>query len=216
MPQDLGTAIVELDRDAVAGLVRAGLAAGEDPLEILAVCRQAMAEVGERFRQGDYYLSELLISAELFKQAAALLEPALAQGSGREPVARVVLATMRGDIHDLGKNIFATLLRAQAFEVHDLGVDVAPERLVAAVEEVQPTFVGFSSLITSSFESTRDAIARLEQKGLRTGRQILLGGGVTTPELKDYLRADFQTHDAVAGVAYCVDHVAVDAAETAP
>ena len=201
----LQRAIVELERDAVPGLVGARIAAGDDPLAILEDCRDAMASVGARFQAGEYYLSELLISAELFKQATALLEPHLAAARPGTPRARIVLATMRGDIHDLGKNILATLLRAQRFEVHDLGVDVAPEALVAKVRELQPEFVGFSSLITSSFESTRRAIADLGESGLRRGRRILLGGGVTSPQLCEYLGADFQTLDAMAGVDYCLD-----------
>jgi len=204
MTEDLSTAIVELDADAVPIIVNRRIDAGEDPLGILEDCRRGMTLVGQRFQEGEYFLSELIISAELFKQATALLDPHLAQSRGSEATGKVVLATMKGDIHDLGKNILTTLLRVHAFEVHDLGVDVDPSELVEKVREVQPDFVGFSSLITSSFASTKEAIEKLQEAGLRDGVKILLGGGVTTSRLKDHLGADFQTLDAAEGVAFCL------------
>jgi methylmalonyl-CoA mutase cobalamin-binding domain/chain len=202
---DLSTAIVTLDRDALPGIVERRLESGEDALEILEECRRGMAIVGDKFQEGEYYLSELILSAELFKQAVAILDPHLASDRGSTPTGKIVLATMRGDIHDLGKNILATLLRVHAFEVHDLGVNVEPDVLVDKVREVEPEFVGFSSLITSSFESTKEAIDLLEDAGLRAGIKVLVGGGVTSPELKDHLGADFQTLDATAGVNFCME-----------
>jgi len=206
--EDLCTAIVELDADAVPAIVTRRLEAGEDALEILEDCRRGMIVVGERFREGEYFLSELIISAELFKKAAALLDPELAKARSSEVTGKVVLATMKGDIHDLGKNILTTLLRVHAFEVHDLGVDVEPREVIEKVREVEPDFVGFSSLITSSYASTKQAVELLEAEGLRDGLQILLGGGVTTADLKEYVGADFQTLDASAGVAFCLEQMA--------
>jgi methylmalonyl-CoA mutase cobalamin-binding domain/chain len=164
-----------------------------------------MTIVGERFAQGEYFLSELIISAELFKQAVALLDPYLPSVCAQTRTGKIVLATMRGDIHDLGKNLLVTLLRARGFEVHDLGVNVEPAKLVAAVQEIEPDIVGFSSLITASFESTKRAIEELGEMGLRGRLKVMVGGGVTTPQLGDYLGADFQTLDATAGVAYCLE-----------
>ncbi len=208
MSEELSTAIVELDKDAVPAIVTRRLEAGDDPLEILEACRQGMTIVGERFREGDYFLAELIISAELFKDAVALLDPHLAKVTQAAGNGKVVLATMRGDIHDLGKNIFTTLLRVHSFDVHDLGVNVEPEELVEKVREIAPDFVGFSSLITTSFASTKQAVEMLEKAGLRAGVKIMLGGGVTTPGLKDHLGADFQTLDAAAGVEYCLEQAA--------
>jgi methanogenic corrinoid protein MtbC1 len=205
MARELCTAIEKLARDEVAEMVERRLERGEDPLEILAECREGMAIVGERFQAGDYYLSELLLSAEIFKAAAARIEPHLPNARGDEPAGTVVLATMRGDIHDLGKNIVATLLRAQAFEVHDLGVNVEPAALLAKVEEVEPDFVGFSALVTTSFKSMKEACQLIEEADLRDSLELLVGGGVTTPELKEWVGADFQTLDAASGVAYCVE-----------
>ena len=208
MTEDLCTAIVELDALAVPAIVTRRLEAGEDALEILEDSRRGMIVVGERFREGEYFLAELIISAELFKKAVALLDPELAKARSSEVSGKVVLATMKGDIHDLGKNILTTLLQVHAFEVHDLGVDVEPREVIEKVREVTPDFVGFSSLITSSYASTKQAVEMLEAEGLRDGLQILLGGGVTTADLKEYVGADFQTLDAAAGVAFCLEQMA--------
>jgi methylmalonyl-CoA mutase cobalamin-binding domain/chain len=205
MSEELRRAIVELDRGIVPVLVKRRLARGDDPLAILEECRRGMAIVGDRFQDGEYFLAELLLSAEIFKKAVAILDPHLARARSPEPTGKVVLATMRGDIHDLGKNIVATLLRVHAFEVHDLGVDVEPSRLVDEVARIEPDFVGFSALITTSFESAKGAVGLLEEAGLRDHVKLMVGGGVTTPELGAYLGADFQTRDASAGVAYCLE-----------
>jgi methanogenic corrinoid protein MtbC1 len=208
MARGLSAAIEEIARDEVAETVARRLADSEDPLAILAECREGMSRVGARFQAGDYYLSELLLSAEIFKAAVAQIEPRLPSARGEEPAGTVVLATMRGDIHDLGKNLLATLLRAHAFEVHDLGVNVEPSQLVAKVAEIRPDFVGFSALITTSFESIKDACRLIGEAGLRGSLEILVGGGVTTPELEKWVGADYQTLDAASGVDYCVARMA--------
>ncbi|MBW2712921.1 MAG: cobalamin-dependent protein [Deltaproteobacteria bacterium] len=207
MPSCITDLIVELEREPVLEAVRVRIEAGEDPLVLLEECRQGMLEVGKRFQEGDYYLAELMISGELFKEAMEILDPHLAKVRSGESVGTVVLATMHGDIHDLGKNIVATLLRVHNFEVHDLGVNVAPEAVVEKVKEVSPDIVGFSSLITTSFESTRTAAELLVKEGLRDKLKIVVGGGVTTPEFGEYVGADFQTLDASVGVAYCLEAV---------
>ena len=204
MSQGLRIAFVELQRDQVVGLVESRIAEGEDPRAILGECRQGMSLVGERFQAGDYFLAELLLSAEIFKRAVAVLEPHLRKGRPSEPAGTVVLATMRGDIHDLGKNIFATLLRAQSFEVYDLGVDVAPLPLVEKVKEVRPQFVGLSALLTTTFPSMKQVAEMLRDAGLRDESKLMIGGGVTTAALKEHVGADFQTTDAIEGVAYCL------------
>jgi methylmalonyl-CoA mutase cobalamin-binding domain/chain len=207
MGGDLGSGIMALQRAEVIEAIRTRIEAGETALTLLEECRRGMTGVGERFQCGEYYLSELLLSAEIFKEAMALLEPHLACGGPERLLGKVVLATMRGDIHDLGKNIVATLLRAHGFEVHDLGVDVSPARLVAKVEEVRPDFVGFSALITTAFSSMKEAAEMLAQNGLRRDLRLMVGGGVTSPTVKDYVGADFQTVDAMQGVMYCLQAV---------
>jgi len=205
MFEELSTALVELKRDKAVEMVRSKIDGGEDPLQILEECRRGMTIVGDRFQKGEYFLAELMLSAEIFKGAVAILEPYLASASESEILGKVVLATMKGDIHDLGKNILATLLKSQGFEVHDLGVDVAPSLVVDKVRETRPDFVGFSVLITTAFESMKQAAAMLREAGLRERLKLMIGGGVTTPAVRDYVGADFQTTDATEGVAYCID-----------
>ncbi len=200
----LSAAIADLKREEAVKIVGLELATGTDPTRLLEACRQGMQEVGGRFEAGRYYLAELILAAEIFKAAAERIAPHLARTAQANCRGRVVLATMRGDIHDLGKNIFATLLKAQGFEVRDLGVNVPPQALAEAVERDRPQFVGMSVLITTAFPAMREAVDLLAGRGLRESLRVLIGGGVTTPELAEWLGADFQTRDASAGVAYCL------------
>lgn len=205
MSGELSMALVELERDRVAEEVKSRAERGESPVQILEECRRGMTIVGERFQKGDYFLAELMLSGEIFKGAMAILEPYLAKASPSKPLGKVVLATLQGDIHDLGKNIVAIMLKAQGFEVHDLGVDVAPGLVVEKVRETAPDFVGFSVLITTAFDSMKQAAAMLREAGLREQFKLMIGGGVTTTVVKDHVGADFQTTDATEGVAYCLD-----------
>jgi methylmalonyl-CoA mutase cobalamin-binding domain/chain len=205
MADQLTDHIVSLRREEALAEVHRRVDSGADPLAVLEACRQGMTRVGELFQEGEYYLSELLLSAELFKEVSTILEPGLARLRSAKPLGKVVLATMQGDIHDLGKNILVTLLEVNGFEVHDLGVDVAPEDLLEKVREIAPDIVGFSSLLTTSFESSKRAAELLREAGLRDELKLIVGGGVTTPAFKDYVQADFQTLDATEGVAYCVE-----------
>jgi len=204
MSEEIAMAVVELEEQKVMNAVRRKLERKEDPIQILEACRRGMNIVGERFQTGEYSLAELMLSADIFKRAIAILEPNLAKARPLEPLGKIVLATPKGDIHDLGKNIVATLLRAHGFEVYDLGVDVDPALIVDRVKETKPQFVGFSALITSAFDSMKEAADMLVTDGLRDQFKLMVGGGVTTPAVKDYIQADFQTCDAMDGVAYCI------------
>ncbi len=207
MSEELAMAIVELKRDEVLDAVKSRAGKGEDPLQILEECRQGMIIVGERFQKGDYYLAELMLSAEILKGVTAILDPYLAKSRPPEPVGKMVLATLKGDIHDLGKNLFASLLKSRGFEVHDLGVDVAPALVVEKVKEVKPEFVGFSALLTTAFAGMKESTEMLVEAGLRNQLELMIGGGVTTPAVRDYVGADFQTVDAMEGVAYCMKSI---------
>jgi methanogenic corrinoid protein MtbC1 len=177
---------------------------GENPLHLLDECRRGMIIVGERYQKGEYFLSELMMSAELFKGVVEILDPYLAKTRPSKPRGKVLVATLRGDIHYLGKDLFAALCKAQGFEVYNLGVDVAPQLVVDKVKEVKPDFVGFSALITSVFAAMKEASEMLEEAGLRKHFKLMVGGGISTPMVKEYIGADFQTTDAMEGVAYCM------------
>jgi methylmalonyl-CoA mutase cobalamin-binding domain/chain len=207
MSDELAMALVELKRDEVLGAVKEQADKGEDPLRILEECRGGMSIVGDRFQAGEFYLAEMMLAAEIFKGVVSILNPHMDKVRPPEPLGKVVLATLKGDIHDLGKDILATLLRAQGFEVHDLGVDVLPAVVVEKVKEVNPDFVGFSALITSAFASMKEASELLVESGLRDHCRLLVGGGVTTPTVKEHIGADFQTLDAMEGVNYCLKEI---------
>jgi len=205
MPQRLTDLFVVFNRDAVLENITARLQAGEEPLHLLDDCRHAMTAVGERFQTGEFFLAELILSAEIFKEVSNLLETRLSRQGPAESKGRVLMATLRGDIHDLGKNILVTLLRSQGFEVQDLGVDVPPAHVIDKAREFQPHFVGFSALITTAFPSMKEAVALLQEAGWRDRVKVMIGGGVTTPAVRDYVSADFQTTDAMEGVSYCLN-----------
>jgi methanogenic corrinoid protein MtbC1 len=207
MEEVLPRYIMELKRDEVLAEITRRLDQDHDPAEILDQLRRGLTMVGNRYQEGEYFLAELMLSGEIFKKAMNILEPRLATSRPSRPVGKVIMATMRGDIHDLGKNIVGNLLRAQNFEVYDLGVDIAPDFLVSKVREIRPDFVGFSALITLAFDSMKEAANMLENDGLRKELKIMIGGGVTTPQLMDYIGADFQTVDATDGVEYCLSVV---------
>jgi methanogenic corrinoid protein MtbC1 len=207
MSEELAVALVELKRDEVLAAVQDRIGKGGDPLQILEECRRGMTIVGDRFQSGEFYLAEMMLAAEIFKGVVSVLHPHMEKVRPPDPVGKVVLATLKGDIHDLGKDIVATLLRAQGFEVHDLGVDVPPAVLVDKVKDVHPDFVGFSALITSAFASMKEASELLVESGLREGCKLMVGGGVTTPTVQEYIGADFQTLDAMEGVSYCLREI---------
>jgi methanogenic corrinoid protein MtbC1 len=207
MGDELAMALVELKRDDVLNAVKDQAERGDDPLAVLEECRRGMTIVGDRFQSGEFYLAEMMLAAEIFKGVVSILNPHMDKIHPPKPLGKVVLATLKGDIHDLGKDIVATLLRAQGFEVHDLGVDVLPAVLLDKVKEVKPDFVGFSALITSAFASMKEASELLVESGLREKCKLMVGGGVTTPTVKEHIGADFQTLDAMEGVSYCLEQI---------
>lgn len=204
MTEELSDLILNFKRDAVLEIVERRLGAGEDPLRILDDCRRGMTLVGERFQEGDFFLAELVLSAEIFKEVTAVIEPRLSRAKSAQTQGRVLIGTLQGDIHELGKNILITMLRVHGFEVHDLGVDVPPSAVVEKVKALKPQVVGFSALITTAFPSMKEAVALIQEAGLRDSVKVMIGGGVTTAGVRDYVGADFQTTDAMEGVAYCL------------
>jgi methanogenic corrinoid protein MtbC1 len=206
MASDISANVVELKKDEVLQAVREGIQRGEDPAGLLEECREGMTIVGEKFQEGDFFLAELILSAEIFKAAMAELKPHLATSAPAKKRGTVMLATLKGDIHDLGKNLLKDLLEVHGFVVHDLGIDVDPQVVISKVKEVKPQFVGFSALMTTSFKVMEQTITMLKQEGLRDGCRLMIGGGVTTRAVAEQIGADFQTVDAMKGVEYCKNH----------
>jgi methanogenic corrinoid protein MtbC1 len=202
MATELSAALADFKRDIVLETISQRLKAGDDPVQLIKELQEGMEEVGERFDRAVYFLGELMMSASLFNEAMAILEPKL-QASAQQSLGKIVIGTPRGDIHEIGKNIFCTLAKGAGFEVHDLGVDVPVEKFVAKVEEVKPEIVGFSSLITTAFEPMKEIVDGLEAKGLRDGLKVIVGGGVTNDTVQKHVGADAQTNDAMEGVRIC-------------
>ena len=203
MEEELKRAFLGMKRQVTIDLVKAALESGADPLVILGACRKAMEEVGEKFETGEFFLSELIHSAEVFKQVSTILEPALISRRAPESSGSVVFGTPKGDIHDLGKNIVITMMRAQGFSVYDLGVDVPPEKLVEEIQRTGTHILALSALITPAFVSMKKAVSLLEEKGLREKTFVIIGGGVTTDFARKEVGADAQTLDPTRAIRLC-------------
>jgi 5-methyltetrahydrofolate--homocysteine methyltransferase len=202
MGKTLAEALVEFDQNFVLEEVKKRLDGGEEPIQIVRELQRGMGLIGERFNSGDFFLSELLMSADLFTKAMDILEPKLA-GAIQDTIGKIVIGTPKGDIHDIGKNIFGVVAKGAGFEVHDLGVDVPVNRFVEVVEEVRPQILAFSALLTTAFEPMKQVVDHLVEKGLRESLKVIVGGGVTTETVKTYLGADGQTTDAIDGLNQC-------------
>jgi len=208
MEKTLKDAFLRMKRQEGIASVEKALDTGADPLEILKICRTSMKEVGKRFEIGEFFLSELIYSAQVFKEISAILEPRLvANRMSAESSGTVVFGTPKGDIHDLGKDIVITLMRAQGLSVYDLGVDVPPEKFIEKLQETGASVLALSALITPAFESMRETIALLDQYGLREKTFVIIGGGVITELVRRDVGADAWTMDPPVGVRLCLDYI---------
>lgn len=193
-------AFLKLDDEAALAGIRASLEAGRNPVEIIEECRLGITEVGQRFGCGEFYLSELIMAADIFERAMELVGPRLETVSAGPATGTIVIGTVKGDIHDLGKNIVAVLLRCEGFEVVDLGVDVPAERFVETLVDTGARIVGMSCLMTTAFESMKATVEAIAEAGLRQGVYVMIGGGPVDERVRDYVGADLFARDAVAGV----------------
>ncbi|NPV58143.1 MAG: cobalamin-binding protein [Actinobacteria bacterium] len=198
MQETLAEKLADLREDEVGEEVRRKLEEGVTAEEILADLQKGMVMVGERFQNQEYYLPELIMAADIFTAATASLGDTL-KGS-KEKIATMVLGTVAGDIHDIGKNIVGLIFGSNGFEVVDLGVDVPPQRFVEAVKEYKPQLVGLSCLLTTSFNSMRETVEALKEAGLRDGVKVLVGGGPVDQGTADYCGADAYCVDAPTGI----------------
>jgi methylmalonyl-CoA mutase cobalamin-binding domain/chain len=164
-----------------------------------------MREVGQRYERGEYFVAGLIMSGEIFREVVELVHPLLEQQSQGNASGRVLVGTVSGDIHDIGKNMFGMLLSCHGFEVIDLGADVPPDVFAAKVVEVKPDFVGLSGLITASFEMMKETVTALqkEAKEHELSFPIIIGGGMIDDQVCQYVGADYWVPDAMAGVRLC-------------
>jgi len=198
---ELKDAVLRGDVKAAAAITKEALAQNADPEELaFKYMIPAMDEMGRKFESGDCYVPELLISARAMKTALELMRPLLT-AKGAKFAGRVVIGTVKGDLHDIGKNLVASLLEGAGFEIIDLGVDVPPERFVAIVKEWKPGFLALSALLTTTMVSMRTTIDELKKAGVREQVKVLIGGAPVTQRYADEIGADGYSDNASGAVA---------------
>ncbi len=195
----VGKAITDLELEDIEQIVSGALDAGEEPQAVLDAMCAGMGSVGDLFDQGEYFLADLVLAGEVMKDGLKVLEPLLeADSMGKKGT--VVLFTVKGDVHDIGKNLVGTMLSTSGFNVIDLGVDVPKEKVVEAVRENSAKAIGMSVLLTSMVDSISDVVSALSAAGLRDNVKIAIGGACTTQQLADKMGVDALGRDAVEAV----------------
>ncbi len=190
MSGELVDAIADMRDEEAVELARRLLDGGTPALEVLEDCRKAMAIVGQRFEDEEYFIPELILAGETLRAISEMAKPRMAGSVDAARNGTIVLGTVAGDIHDIGKDIVSFMLDVNGFEVFDLGVDVAPETFVAKVREVRPEIVALSGFLTLSFDAMKETVQALREAGLRDHVKIMIGGGTVDEAVREYARAD--------------------------
>ncbi len=193
-------ALIELNEPEVMDILEKRLNAGEEPLEILNDVKRAMDEVGNRFEKGLYFVADLMMAGEILNRLTESIKPYLKREERSDYIGTMVIGTVKGDIHDIGKDIVTTMFEANGFRVIDLGVDVSPERFVVSVREFEPQILGLSALLTSAFKFMKETVEALSKNGLRDKIRIIIGGGTIDDKVKEYVGADAFCRDPVEAI----------------
>jgi methanogenic corrinoid protein MtbC1 len=197
---DLAMLLADLKEDEAIKLTNERLARGEDALRILEDSRQGMEIVGKRFASGEYFIPDLIYSGEILRQISDIVKPKLTGRLQSKKLGKFLLATVAGDIHDIGKDIVGFMMDISGFEVIDLGIDVPKEKIVAKIKETKPQIVGLSGFLTLAFDSMKETIDAIKAADLRQSVKIMIGGGQIDEEVRKYTGADAYRPDAVAAV----------------
>ncbi len=200
MVDEIKTALANLDENLVLDLVRRKIQAGEDPEAILAELRTGIEIIGQKFEAQELYLIDLIYSGDIFRGAFELIKPVLRKDRDSTGLGKFVLGTVKGDVHDIGKNIVADLLAGAGFEVVDLGINVLPEAFVAGVRETGAKILGLSGLLTVAYDAMKETIQALQKAGLRDQVKVMIGGSMVNQEVRVYTGTDAGCRDAVQGV----------------
>jgi 5-methyltetrahydrofolate--homocysteine methyltransferase len=207
---ELVEAMANMKESDALRIVDEMLQRGEDPAGILDLSSQAMQVVGERYQEGSYFLPELIMSGEMLRKIGEILKPRLAaQTDQAKKLGTVVLGTVRGDIHDIGKDIVGFMLEVNGFSVIDLGIDQPEEAFVAAVKDNTPQVLALSGFLSVAFDSMKSTIEQVEAAGLRQGLKVIIGGGQMDDTVRKYTGADAYGDDAMAAVAFAKQAVGV-------
>ncbi len=201
MSEKLTNAVAELKEDEAIKMVKDMVAKGEDANMIFDSARKGMEVVGKRFADGEYFLPELIYSGEIFKSISEIVKPKMTAGAGGKKIGKVIVGTVAGDIHDIGKDIVVFMLDISGFEVYDLGVDVPVQTFVDKIKETKAPIVALSGFLTLAFDAMKDTCDAIVAAGLRDKVKIMIGGGQIDEEIKKYAGADAYGRDAMTAVA---------------
>jgi 5-methyltetrahydrofolate--homocysteine methyltransferase len=208
MSTELTDAILAMDEDGALKILKDRLDAGEAPEAVLDDARSAMTTLGDRFACEEVFIPELIMGGEIMKGIAAELKPRITAGETTEKRGTVVLGTVHGDIHDIGKDVVVMMLEVSGYDVHDLGIDVPVESFVAAIREHGAQVVGLSGLLTLAFDSMKDTIEGIDAAGLRDQVRIMIGGSPVDEQVCHYTGADGWGRDAAAALQMAADWTA--------
>ena len=200
MAGDLVNTLADLKENEALEIVKERLDKGDDPMKILDDARQGMEIVGKRFAESEYFIPDLVYSGEILKSINELVKPKLAKGGDTKKLGKVVIGTVAGDIHDIGKDIVVFMLDVSGFEVYDLGVDVPAQKFVDKLKESGAPVVGLSGFLSLAFDSMKQTIEAIKSAGL-TDVKVMIGGGQITDEIRKYTGADAYGQDAMTGVS---------------
>lgn len=200
MSQELIDAFTDMREQDVLKITDQMLDSGTDPLETLEACRKAMEVIGQRFEDGDCFLPELILAGEMLRQVSDKVKPRLQQEVKTKKIGKVIMGTVEGDIHDIGKDIVIFMLDVNGFEVMDLGVNVPVARFIEAAKEFEPQVIGLSGFLTLAFDPMRATVEALKEAGLRDSIKVMIGGGQIDDQVRKYTGADAYGRDAVAAV----------------
>lgn len=196
----------DLDDDAVIQFVEDFMKSNpsqEDADKLLTAAQEGMAIVGDRFERGDYFVGDLIYAGEIFADVIDMIKPIISEESKELSRGKIVLGTVKGDLHDIGKNIFKIMAEAEGFEVHDIGIDQPVEAFVEAVRDVKPDIVGLSGVLTLALESMRLTVEGLKEANLRGDIKIIIGGNPVSKDASDQIGSDAFTTNAAHGLNIC-------------
>ncbi len=211
MSDDLVQEISDLNEDRIMSLVEEKIEKGQDPKRVLDECRKGITKVGERYEQKEYFLPELMLAGEVLDDVMALIKPELKGGdSEEEGLGKVLIATVQGDIHDIGSGIVSFVLEINGFDVHNIGVDVPPEEIVDNIKELKPEVVGLSAFLTTAIDDLKETIEVIDGEGLREDVRIMIGGAPINQEVTEHVGADDWGEDAMEAVRLAKKWVGVN------
>jgi methanogenic corrinoid protein MtbC1 len=200
MSQKLIDAIADMREDEALALVKEMIDSGVKPFAILNDVKTAMDVIGQRYEEGTYFLPELMLAGEMMNQIMEVVKPGMAESAEEEHLGKVLIGTVKGDIHDIGKDIVTFMLKVSGFDVLDLGVDIPAQNFVEAIKDFRPQVVGLSGFLTLAFDEMKATVEAIEKAGLRDKVKVMIGGGQMDEAVKDFVGADAYGKDAMAAV----------------